>query len=317
MFADNARMAHRWSNAANVPPASAEMGRTSSGATHAVDHLREQETIFSHLWDNPDDKPLTETEWADTFQKLRTWALEQRAKGTESTTEVFDLVSIANIRKALARFKKRTSTGLCGTRLQELKLSPDYVIASISKILQSMLEAVLGPSEGMEVLLHLISKKLGGFRTVCTFPSIWRIMMACMGTAFKQWDQKAAAPGDTAIKGRSPESRVFHQSVMASVAVSRGLHHTAVLWDLSSFYESLDRPTIAEAIVSSNMPPTPSVLSLWGHLAARVMNLRGCYTKRKLLPWRSLATGCQSSTPLARAITREPVQQPSQLAKTR
>ena len=54
------------------------------------------------------------------------------------------------------------------------------------------------------------------------------------------------------------------------------------------------------------MPPTPTILSLWGHAATRVLTLRGFFG-RGLTPKQSLATGCHSSTTLARALTKTPL----------
>ena len=37
------------------------------------------------------------------------------------------------------------------------------------------------------------------------------------------------------------------------------------LWDIATYYESITPTTLAEAIINRNMPPTPTVLSIWGH----------------------------------------------------
>jgi len=96
-------------------------------------------------------------------------------------------------------------------------------------------------------------------------------------------------------------------SMDVSLATAQGLSHATVLWDIRSFYEHVQFPKAAEAALSQGMPATPTALARLGHAMPRVLTLRGFFAKRSLTPSRSLATGCQSSTSFARALTKQPL----------
>jgi hypothetical protein len=232
LFQNNARFGHRWANSLNVAPSWAELGLASNGSTRPLAHLQDQELNFGKLWEAENDT----TAWGQAYLQARSWALQQRASGQESVQELLELVNPKAIRTTLATFKSGTSTGLDFVKLSQLKQAPDEVIQSLSEVLQEMVVDMIGPEENL-VSLHLIAKKLSGFRSICTFNSLWRILLGCMASKMRLWDMQAALPGDTSVKGASVQMQMAHQQVLASTAVSEGLHHAALLWDITGFYE--------------------------------------------------------------------------------
>ena len=59
--------------------------------------------------------------------------------------------------------------------------------------------------------------------------------------------------------------------------------------------------------MNQGMPPTPTVLPVWGHGAPRIITLKGWCSKKIIVPGQTVATGCQSSTSIARAIVGPPL----------
>ena len=92
-----------------------------------------------------------------------------------------------------------------------------------------------------------------------------------------------------------------------------GGEHVVLLWDLASFFETVEPPLVAEATLltptSQNRPRLPIVattLSVFGHAMTRIFRY-GPQWSRCVTPQVSLATGCQSSPSLARAVLIDPL----------
>ena len=90
-----------------------------------------------------------------------------------------------------------------------------------------------------------LSKK-GGFRTIATFPSLWRVLMKCLGSCWKEYDKTHALEEDSAVAGRSATSHIYGRAVRRSVELARGRHFTIILWDIASFYERVWSDTLEE-----------------------------------------------------------------------
>ena len=96
--------------------------------------------------------------------------MQQRKGGIEHIQDILDLVKPKAVRKALGSFKPSASTGLDFVQLSKLKKAPDAVIASLSEVLVSMLVNLIGLDD-CTVKLHLIAKKLAGFRAFALSPA--------------------------------------------------------------------------------------------------------------------------------------------------
>ena len=140
--------------------------------------------------------------------------LQQRQSGAEHIQDILDLVKPKAIRKALCSFKSSTSTGFDFVQINKLKKAPDAVIESLSELLSSIVVNLIGLDD-CTVKLHLIAKKLAGFRTIGTFTSVWRVLMACVSVQLKRWDNMVALTGDTSAKGGSPQLQITTNEVLA------------------------------------------------------------------------------------------------------
>ena len=132
--------------------------------------------------------------------------------------------------------------------------------------------------------------------------------MGALSGKLRDWDSSVAVDFDSAVAGTSASSQVRKTAVQLSIAKAAGKEAASMLWDIATYYETISPATLAEAIVKRNMPPTPTVLSVWGRGAPRVITLKGWYSVDIILPGRSAATGCQSSTSIARAIVGPPLE---------
>ena len=131
--------------------------------------------------------------------------------------------------------------------------------------------------------------------------------MSITAVHFRQWDLKSSFSWDTAVKSRSPGLRVLSRAIWEAVATLEGKETVNILWDIASFYETCHAEDVVRAAESQSMPPTATAMAMWGHSAPRWLKLRGQYGEAELVPGRSLATGCHSSTSLARGIMARPL----------
>jgi hypothetical protein len=297
----NGSKGHKWTNAPNTY---AEMGQSSKGEYSVTSHLDDQFFHFESLWASQDDS--CNDEFVDSFATLRKVALancDVQAWATKLKVKLRN----GGLKSILARFKKRTSTGSCNVQLRFLQSLPPPVLDELIDVIVGLATNLSGPLEGNLVWLDLICKKSAGFRTVATFPSLWRILLAAAAEDFRAWDNATAAGFDTAVSARSTAKHVMRKSMDATVAKAQGKAHGLVLWDIASFYESVKPKVLLEAVIDEGVPLLPATLALWGHASARSLRLQGHYKSQPLVPNISLATGCTSSTTLARCILRKPV----------
>ena len=115
--------------------------------------------------------------------------------------------------------------------------------------------------------------------------------MSIAAVHFRQWDLKASASWDTAVKSRSPSLHILSRSIWEAVAVLEGKETVNILWDVASFYETCHADDVVLAAEKFDMSPTATALSMWGHSAPRWLKLQGQFGETNLVPSRSLATG--------------------------
>ena len=86
--------------------------------------------------------------------------------------------------------------------------------------------------------------------------------MGALSGKRREWDSSMALDYDSAVAGTNATSQVRKKTaVQLSIAKAAGKEAATMLWDISTYYESISPTTLAEAIVKRNMPPTLTVLS--------------------------------------------------------
>ncbi len=176
LFASNSKLAHRLTNRPNTEY---EVGQAKNLGLADEDHLQDVEQKFKDLWRA--DEPEAHKEFAEAFVELRTQLSMARAKGLSPSLQQLEaLFDVPQVRRALAQFKSSTSTGVCRVALCDLQLAPDEVLSSLGHMLARIALLGIGPSECHWQLLDLIPKKSGGFRSVATMCSLWRIAAALL-----------------------------------------------------------------------------------------------------------------------------------------
>ena len=107
---NNGRLAHKWANVHNVPPAWVDLALGPESSTHPLDHLAVQEDKFAELWlaEEPDTQAC-----ADLFQQVRQRAMQRRSSGEEPLGELLDLFQPACIRKVVTEWCQAFANNDC------------------------------------------------------------------------------------------------------------------------------------------------------------------------------------------------------------
>ena len=147
--------------------------------------------------------------------------------------------------------------------------------------MRTWFKSLLGPATDFEVWLGLLPKKSAGYRTVGTYPSMFRMFIKLVAVAFREWDAEFASLMDTAVKGQSCEAGVFARAAFAAVEKSKGKEAGQILWDIASFYEHVMPRQLQKAILKQQILLEAATLALWGHIAPRRLVLRGLRHKKQ------------------------------------
>ena len=78
--------------------------------------------------------------------------------------------------------------------------------------------------------------------------------MSALSPALREWDAKVSLPCDCAVRGTSASRKGMKGSIREAVARAQGLHTVELMWDISSFYDSINIPRMAKAVKKKGLP---------------------------------------------------------------
>ncbi len=119
--------------------------------------------------------------------------------------------------------------------------------------------------------------KRTAFRGVGVLPYLYRLWTKCRQPLVWQWESEHPSAQLAHQKGRSIQEQVFEQGAAAEYhqVTSKGQGSSAaVLFDLSNFYEHLDRPRLMEAARRLHFPVLALILALNQYGSLRVVMLQ-------------------------------------------
>lgn len=137
-------------------------------------------------------------DFAKAFHKLRSAAKECSDFGAWLDALKIKLVK-EGVKPVLDRFKAKTSTGVCALQLSWLRSLPEFVLEEWKLIILLFVKDLTRPASANEVWLDLIVKKAACSRTVATFTSFWRVLMAVVAQNFRDWDNRVGESSDAAV----------------------------------------------------------------------------------------------------------------------
>ena len=146
------------------------------------------------------------------------------------------------------------------------------------------------------------------FRSIGLLPALYRVWAKCRLPLAKDWEVAHPRPYLRHQKGRSITELVFQQALVPEAAAAEGrpAHSGALLWDMSDYYEHVQRPVLWERADRTHFPLSILAVVLNQHQAPRFVSYEGA-TVSTGHPGQGLAAGDPFDTYLVQVYTLEPL----------
>jgi len=118
------------------------------------------------------------------------------------------------------------------------------------------------PLSARPVTVPLIPKAKGGLRPIGNYSSIRRVWAKARLNVVESWERRNCRAYFASGRGRSAIDTVFRQAASAEAGVNVGESSAAILWDLSSFFDTINLGLLYARAVRFDFP---LVLATNGH----------------------------------------------------
>ena len=123
----------------------------------------------------------------------------------------------------------------------------------------------------------------------------------------RSWEDRWTQDWDTAGKGSSAVKAALRRAVVSEVAVLKGQVAVAVLWDLTSFFDTVLPQVLIQQALELEYPAKHLYLSLQVHLAPRVLVTEGAQHPEPVVVSNSIMAGFTDSVTLTRVLLRKAI----------
>ena len=299
--AGSAKVAHAFVKA---DPSQAISLLSSEGLLGVGPKLAEEADIWAKEWGGRVGTEVT----GDAYLAAKA-ALQE---GIDDTTQfewdrIDELLSPSNLKTTAATFPPKTSTGCDLAKLSWLSALPIYIWHELAIIARNIVRRARIPSQVKPVMLFLLGKKGGGYRTIGVINSFLRVVMRALGPMFRNFDEIHADPTDSATGGSGgAEYAAFTAAIADETDTCLGTTVVRVFWDLRKFFDSIQPGILAIDCHEGGLAPPLVALALEVHGAPRFLGLDGSFQGPTGDFSKSIVAGCTSSTTLCRQFVRIP-----------
>ncbi len=238
--------------------------------------LLEDYTVkYQNFWDgdDPDDEYV---------EDLEGWARRSHMGRPE----------VEALRTASAHFKLETTVAYDGFHPRHYSLLCDDALRVVGDMFVVFELVGALPKQLRLLAMPMIPKARKGHRAIAAFVSFYRLWAKVRKPYVDAWQAANDRPYLAAGKGRAPADIVWRQAVRAetSVAARDGAAGT-LLWDMSSFFERINRRKLRRRLVMLEFPLPLARLALAAYAGPRVLSMAGAVSQ-VLYAWTGVAAGC-------------------------
>ncbi len=205
------------------------------------------------------------------------------------------------LRMASRQFKEETLVTYDGFHPRHYSMLCNDALFAVGAMM--VVAELLGalPDQMRLLTMPMIPKPSKGHRAVAAFVSLYRLWAKVRRPHVEAWEARNDRPYLAAGKERSPQDLVWRQAVRAEVAVKgdKGCAAT-LLWDMSSFFERLNRKKLRRRLVYLDFPMPIARLAMAAYAGPRMLSMAGALTE-PMFAWRGVAAGCGIAVALTRA----------------
>ncbi len=228
---------------------------------------------------------------------------EERTRSTpwrSTTTQPLQRPSPEEIRAASRTFTHRTAVTFDGIAMRHYDMLSDAALDLVADHIEIMERTGEMPPQLALIPMPMLEKPRGGHRAIANFASLYRLWGRIRRDVVRKWEQDNERAYFAAGKGRSPQDTVWRQAARAEAAVSRGQHSAALLWDLSSFFETIKREPLWHKARRLGFPPTVAKVAFCAYDATRALSIAGVLA-RPVRARNGVPAGCGMAMAFTRA----------------
>ncbi len=228
------------------------------------------------------------------------WAAKAGPRRIEwPTREALPRLTEAEVGEASASFAWRTSSTYDGFHPRHWALLSPGAKKATAAICEAI--ELLGslPVQISLVTMPLIGKAQGGYRAIGMVAAVLRVWARARRHLADAWEDKHRRSFWSADKGNSPLDTVWRQEVRQEAAVSDGRQGAALLYDLDSFYETIDRDLLLQRARRTNFPEAIVRVCLALYACPRMLALDGALS-REVYPEHGIIAGDTMATTLVK-----------------
>ena len=173
----------------------------------------------------------------------------------------------------------------------------DELVALLSFVEQRL----IFPAQAMLVKVAMVPKPQGGDRPISLLWMLYRLLCFCRKGEVTAWDEAAAGPWDSAVKGRSALDAVYSSEVSLEMAAFYDSSVVGAWVDAEKFYDGIDLALLMQDAMDLKYPSALLGLAMELCLSPRIVTHKGSCAD-SILVSNSLIAGCMQAVSLARCF---------------
>ena len=197
-------------------------------------------------------------------------------------------------------FKKNTSQSATQWAPNEPLLAGRQAIDALVPLINEIEATAVLPLLERLIVLMFLGKVTGGERPIGSLGWLYRLITRLRAWVPRSWDSKRAGFWDSAIRGSSALRAAMLRAFRCEMAVRAGLDATALLWDLSAFYEMIQWVPLLEVALDTGYDPLDLALGMQQHLGPRTLVADSYYSE--WLEADRVIAGCSQAPTWSRCI---------------
>ena len=211
---------------------------------------------------------------------------------------------LRHLRNVLRSAKSRTGLGVDLWITKLWADLPDDALKILLSLIYLVQQGVM-PMQLLVVLVSLMPKSGGGERPIALTAMLYRLVMRLNKSHITEWDEAKAGFWDTALRGSSCLRAALAIALQMEVATTQGFAAAGILWEISSFFDSIRIHELIRIALGMYFPPWILSLSMQVHTSIRAFK-EGAYVSEFVRPKGiSILAGCGGALSYTRSALYE------------
>ncbi len=224
---------------------------------------------------------------------------EQPRRIDWETREALPRAGADLVERASAAFRWSTAATYDGIHPRHLSMLCKAGREAVAALWEAM--ELLGdlPQQLKLVTMPLMAKPQGGYRAIGMMTALYRVWAKARRVEATAWEEKHARSYWSADRGNAPADTIWRQEARQEARVSDGDQAAAIIYDMESFFETIDRALLLHRARTVGFPEPIVRLCLAAYAGPRMLVLDGALA-REVHPSRGIIAGCGMATTMVK-----------------